>query len=473
MSGRLARLALRPNLPRRTVRLRLTLLYGGMFLVSGAALLAITYVLVVHNTKGFIFSSQNGLAGTVVGSPYGAPRSASGGQSLRVEQFGLTVHQVRVLTPQQAQAQIRQARQMKAQSDRQHNSDLHQLLIQSGIALAVMTVLSLALGWIVAGRVLRPLRTITSTARDISATNLNQRLALAGPNDELKELGDTFDALLSRLEASFRAQRQFVANASHELRTPLARQRTVAQVALADPNATAESLRQAHEQVLASGAQQERLIEALLTLTRGQAGVGERQPLDLADLTNHVLVSRRADAERRGVEVRSQLDAAAANGDPRLVERLIVNLIDNAIRHNTPEGRVEVSTATVGARAELTVANTGPVIGAEEIQQLTQPFKRLGADRIGRRDGLGLGLSIVQAIADAHHATLTMKPQMGGGLRIRASFPAIGDINRWNAHQPLHEELPRCIESRTAEGGPDASRRHRPASSDRWRSGLA
>jgi signal transduction histidine kinase len=417
----LVRLAFKQHLPRRTVRLRLTLLYGGLFLLSGAALLAITYVLVVHNTKGFIFSTPNGAAGTLIGSPRGGPR----GQPLRVEQFGPTGHRVVHLTPQQAKAQERHAAQLQAQSNRQHASDLNQLLIQSGIALAGMTVLSLALGWLVAGRVLRPLRTITSTAREISATSLHQRLALDGPDDELKELGDTFDALLARLELAFQAQRQFVANASHELRTPLARQRTLAQVALADPNATAESLRKAHERVLASGAQQGRLIEALLDLTRGQAGLDKQQPLDLAEVAEGVLLTKRSEAEQHGLVLHSQLETAATTGDSRLLERLIGNLIDNAIRHNRPGGRIEATTATTGVLAQLTVANTGNVIPDAAIEQLTQPFKRVGADRTQNADGVGLGLSIVQAIADAHRAELTITPLPDGGLRVRTSFPGI------------------------------------------------
>jgi signal transduction histidine kinase len=376
-------------------------------------------VLVVHNTKGFIFSTPKGAPGSVVG----ALKPLSGGQPVGVGQFGPTGGRVVFPTPQQAKAQQRQAAQLQAQSNRQHASDLNALLIQSGIALAGMTVLSLALGWLVAGRVLRPLRTITTAAREISATSLHQRLALDGPNDELKELGDTFDALLARLELAFRAQRQFVANASHELRTPLARQRTLAQVALADPNATAESLRKAHERVLASGDQQGRLIEALLELTRGQAGLDKQRRADLAQLTDGVLVAKRTEAEQHGLALHSHLEPAATTGDPRLLERLIVNLIDNAIRHNRPGGGIEVTTATVDSRAQLTVANAGGVIPEGAIEQLTQPFKRVGADRTRNADGVGLGLSIVQAIADAHRATLTITPLPAGGLRVQTSFP--------------------------------------------------
>jgi signal transduction histidine kinase len=406
-------LAQAPHLRSRTVRMRLTLLYGGLFLLSGAALLAITYVLVVKNTSGFIFNAQSG-SGALVTFHSGSHRPQSGTRQVTVSGKGAR------LPPKQAEAQ---AQQLQAQATQQHSAVLHQLLVQSMIALAGMSALSILLGWIVAGRVLRPLRTITTTARDISATNLHQRLALTGPRDELKELGDTIDGLLARLEAAFRAQRRFVANASHELRTPLARQRTIAQVALADPQATAQALRIAHEKVLASGAEQEQLIDALLTLARSQAGIDKPERFDLATLAQHALLTRGPEAERLGLTVYASLSTAPAAGDPRLVERLIANLIDNALRHNVPDGWVEVRTRTRAGQAFISVINTGPVIPAEAVERLLEPFKRLRPDRTGHRDGTGLGLSIVQAIADAHHAALTVHPQPDGGLRVQASFP--------------------------------------------------
>ena len=242
---RLTALAAAPGLSRRTIRMRLTLIYGGLFLICGAGLLAITYVLVSNATAGYFSSTgPNGFTvGGYVGSHGAKPR---GGPP------GLQVNGPRAvaLSPGQAQAV---AGQMQALAVSQHASELHQLLIYSGVALAIMAMMSVGFGWVMAGRVLRPLRTITAAARDISATSLHRRLALKGPDDELKELGDIFDDLLSRLEASFRSQRQFVANASHELRTPLAWQRTLVQVALADPGADAASLRAAHDRVLASG----------------------------------------------------------------------------------------------------------------------------------------------------------------------------------------------------------------------------
>jgi signal transduction histidine kinase len=412
---RLANVALKTRLPRRTVRLRLTLLYGGLFLLSGAALLAVTYVLVDHATAGFVFNGQNGTVG------FSRPRGGStpGTHSGQIPTLqtsggsgGLTTRQL-----------LAQARKLEAQAIHQHAAELHQLLLQSGIALAVMAAISIVLGWLVAGRVLRPLRTITTAAQHISATSLQERLALRGPDDELKELGDTFDGLLARLEASFHAQRQFVANASHELRTPLARQRVLSQVALADPGATAETLRAAHERVLASGAQQERIIEALLTLTRGQAGLGGREPFDLAEVVGQVLLTRRPEAGLRDLDVNAALSPAPAAGDPRLAERLVANLVDNALNHNVAHGHIGVATQTRDGQAVLTVVNSGPVVPAGEVDRLLQPFQRLGADRIGHGKGLGLGLSIVQAIAAAHGAALAVRPRPGGGLAVEVTFP--------------------------------------------------
>jgi signal transduction histidine kinase len=252
---------------------------------------------------------------------------------------------------------------------------------------------------------------------------LHRRLALDGPDDELKELGDTFDRLLARLEAAFAAQRQFATNASHELRTPLALQKTLVQVALADPDAGFASLRAACQRVLASGAHQERILEALLTLSRGQAGLDKREPFDLAALAGHVLAARQPDAQDRQLAIHTGLAPARATGDPRLAERLIANLADNALAHNTPGGWIEVVTGTRNSHAVLSVINTGPVIPAAAVDRLLQPFQRLGTQRTSHSDGLGLGLSIVQAIAHAHGATLTIRPQPGGGLHAEVSFP--------------------------------------------------
>jgi len=306
----------------------------------------------------------------------------------------------------------------------QHGADVRVLAFVSVIALVAMAALSMGLGWLVAGRVLRPLRTITGAAREISATDLHRRLALTGPDDEFKELGDTFDGLLGRLEASFVAQRQFVANASHELRTPLARLRTLAQVALADPNASVESLRAAHNRVLASEQQLEQLIDALLSLARSERGLERRQPLDLAALTGGVLDECAGEVERRGLRLNTALDPAYAQGDPQLLERLVANLIDNAIRHNLAGGGIDVSVTTTAEAAVLSVANDGLVIPVEELERLQAPFERLGTARTGPGDGHGLGLSIVRAIVAAYEAQLTISARPEGGLAVEVRFPS-------------------------------------------------
>ena len=400
----------RRRLPRRTVRLKLTLLYGALFLASGAALLAFTYVLVEHRLPVAISVQGQTTAGGSVKEFCALSGTDPGTAQLPVTGCTSLVNQER-------------------------NTELNQLLEQSAIALAIMTVVSIGLGWLVAGRVLRPLRTITTAARRISARNLHQRLALDGPDDELSELGKTFNGLLARLEGSFAAQRQFVANASHELRTPLARQRTLVEVALRDPDPTVGSLQAVCERVLATGEEQERLIEALLTLARSQRGLDRREPLDLAAVADDATAASAAGAQSRGLRVHSALTEAPALGDPRLADRLAANLVDNAVRHNVPGGWVEVVTGLRAGRGILSVANTGPVIPPEKVDMLFQPFGRL-EDRVSR-DGLGLGLSIVTAIAAAHDADLRARPLPGGGLEVEVHFPRLpdGEPTKREAHQ--------------------------------------
>jgi signal transduction histidine kinase len=459
--ARRSRLPRLPRLPRRTVRLRLTVLYGGLFLLSGAGLLAITYLLVSNRLpKGAVFLSRSGGSGTT------APNQLS--QACAPLATGLG------LAPPLPSATCESL--MQSQAAQQRAQELNQLLTESGIALAIMAVISIALGWLMAGRVLRPLRTITAAAQRISASNLHRRLALAGPDDELKELGDTFDRLLGRLAASFDAQRQFVANASHELRTPLTRQRTLLEVALGDPGATVDSLRGTCQRVLATGAEQETLIEALLTLARGERGLDRQELLDLRAVAGDVLLARHQEAQRRGLRIDAALDQAAALGDPRLTERLLGNLIDNALRHNAANGWIKVTTGTRAGRAVLAVANSGPVIPHAEVGQLFQPFHRRGGERTGGRGGertggrggcsgggaggvrggcsggsaggvrgggvrggvgfdvgvggVGLGLAIVHAIATAHDATVTARAQPAGGLEVEVRFPAPGPPDR-------------------------------------------
>jgi signal transduction histidine kinase len=298
----------------------------------------------------------------------------------------------------------------------------HQLAVGSAVALVVLVPVALAAGWFVAGRFLRPLRAITATATAISAGNLHRRLDLGEPADELTELGFILDDLFARLQASFDAQRHFVANASHELRTPLAGLRTLLEVTLADPDADAATLRSACEEALALGGHQERLVEALLALATSERGLTRRDTLDLAPLAAGVLASRRDRAARRGIDLAEHLASAATTGDPRLIESLIANLVDNAVRHNHPGGHVEITTEVVGDRATLTVTNSGPVDPDDQIRRLLQPFQRLAPDRHGRRDGYGLGLAIVNAVAQAHHAGLTIGARAEGGLAVTVRF---------------------------------------------------
>jgi signal transduction histidine kinase len=276
--------------------------------------------------------------------------------------------------------------------------------------------------WWLAGRFLRPLRTMTAAARQISATNLNRRLSLAGPEDELTELGQTLDDLFARLQASFDSQRQFVANASHELRTPLAGQRTLLQVALADPGADARALRDACEEALQLSGQQEQLIDALLALATSERGVERWESFDLARLTRDAVHNRRQDGERRGIEIDTHLDPAVVSGDASLAESLITNLLENAIRHNLTAGSVQISTATTPDGPFLRIANTGPEVPAADLDRLFQPFQRLGPARVGPAGGHGLGLAIVQAIADAHGASLTAHARPHGGLDVVVTF---------------------------------------------------
>ncbi len=401
------------RLPRGTIRLRLTLLYGALFLVSGAALLTITYVLVErqytqNGASLFISSGSVKSDGTVV-------HVTSRGGSITTP-----VALIPGTNPTGLIPGLPTPTRVRTQAKLQSSAALNQLLINSGIALGIMAVLSIWLGWVIAGRALRPLRTITNTAREISASSLHRRLALDGPDDEIKQLGNTFDELIERLETSFDAQRQFVANASHELRTPLTLERTLVEVALADPDASPAALRETLTRVLAAGEQQERLIEALLTLSRSQRGLDRNEQIDLAAKTAQTLET----LDTGDLTVTTSLGPAWTSGDPQLLERLVANLLTNAVRHNGPPGRIDVRTETRAGLALLRIENTGLAIPADQVDRLFQPFQRLDRERTNGSTGLGLGLSIVQAIATAHHATLSAGVNPGGGLRIEVGFPA-------------------------------------------------
>jgi len=276
-------------------------------------------------------------------------------------------------------------------------------------------------GWLLAGRALRPLRRIIATAKRVSGENLNERIALQGPQDELKELADTFDGMLERLQTAFASQRSFVANASHELRTPLAIMRTEIDVSLADPDATVEDLRRMGDAVRETVDRCERLIEGLLMLARSEAAIGREEPADLAALAADCITDLRARAEEARVEVQDELAPAWSRGDPALLERMIANLIDNGIRHNEPGGGLRVSTRVAGGRVRLTVANGGPRIDPAAAATLTEPFRRL--DR--GAGGFGLGLSIVRRVVEAHGGTLELIAPSEGGLVVQIELPAV------------------------------------------------
>ncbi|MEU1726858.1 HAMP domain-containing sensor histidine kinase [Nonomuraea sp. NPDC005692] len=299
---------------------------------------------------------------------------------------------------------------------------LPQLLTGSAVALILLIPVALALGWFVSDRFLRPLRAITATARTISTGSLHRRLDLGEPMDELTELGRTLDDLFARLQASFDSQRHFVANASHELRTPLAGQRTLLEVAVADPDADTDSLRSACQEALALNGDQERLVQALLALATSERGVTRWDTLDLAHIAEGVLASRRRQATERGIDLAEHLAPAVTAGDPRLIESLVANLVDNAIRHNHPDGHVKVTTQTSGTQVTLTVTNSGPVVPGDDLQRLCRPFQKLASDRHDRGDGYGLGLAIVNAVTQAHRATLTAGARPEGGLSITVRF---------------------------------------------------
>jgi signal transduction histidine kinase len=396
----------RPRLPRRTARLRLTLTCAGLFLLSGAALLATTYLLFRLIPFRAIANPKN------PGTPkQGAPGFRTSGAS------GLPSTQDQlVLRAKKAAA--------AAAAAAQYTSDLHRLLITSGIALAIVAVLALVLGWFLAGRVLRPVRAITAIARRISASNLHQRIALDGADEEFKDLGDTLDELFARLDAAFDAQQHFVANASHELRTPLTAERTLLQVALDDPYTTNEDWRATAKEVLASNGEQARLIEALLALASSEGGLGHRERIDLPAICHHVLARPGPGTFAPRLHIQTALRSAALDGDPRLIERLVANLVDNATGHNVTGGHVWVATAVTEGTAVLSVTNTGPVIPAGDVDRLFQPFQRLDPGRTHHKNGHGLGLSIVKAIATAHGATITARPRPGGGLAIDIAFPS-------------------------------------------------
>jgi signal transduction histidine kinase len=295
--------------------------------------------------------------------------------------------------------------------------DLGALAVVAGAAGAF------GVGWRTAGWVLRPLRRMTETARQVAQSHdLTERISYEGPREEVKELADVFDTMLGRLARAFDAQRKFVANASHELRTPLTINRTLVDVAVRRPDAT-DDVKRLGESLLLVNARHERLIDGLLALAEGEQAVLDRRPFDLTDVAEHVLDQAAAEAAEREVTIHRLLDPAPTTGEAVLVERLVQNLLENAIRHNHPKGEVWLSTRRRAERVELVVANTGLPVPAYEIETIFEPFRRLHGDRLRSDRGSGLGLSIVKVIAEAHGGTVTGWPREEGGLTITVELP--------------------------------------------------
>ncbi|MFF5505732.1 sensor histidine kinase [Streptomyces roseolus] len=384
---------------RPTIRIRLTLLYGGMFLIAGILLLSIIYVFtaqaVTHNLTQLPFKVVTGKV-----------QPTTSWCELPVQGTG-----------EQLNAAVSAC--LKYQQDKA----LDDLLRRSLFALLGLSVIAFAFGYAMAGRVLSPLGRITRTARQVAGSDLARRIELDGPDDELKELADTFDEMLERLERAFTAQQRFVANASHELRTPLAINRTLLEVHLSDPGAPVE-LQQLGKTLLATNERSEQLVEGLLLLARSDNQIVERKPVDLAEVAERAVDQVHAEAEAKGVEIRGRRAPVVVQGNGVLLERIALNLLQNAVRYNVPEdGWVEVTTEAQHGQAVLVVSNTGPVVPAYEIDNLFEPFRRLRQERTGSDKGVGLGLSIARSVARAHGGRISAEPREGGGLVMRVTLP--------------------------------------------------
>ncbi|WP_433893246.1 sensor histidine kinase [Streptomyces sp. CA-111067] len=385
---------------RPTIRIRLTVLYGGMFLIAGVLLLWIIYLLAAQAIR-----EGGRLPFSFVTAQIQSTNCSSlpTGSDVTIEQFkqGLNVCM-----------------------GHQRDLALNTLLKRSLLALIGLAVVAFAFGYVMAGRVLAPLGRITRTARGVVGSDLKRRIELDGPDDELKELADTFDEMLDRLERSFDAQRRFVANASHELRTPLAINRTLLEVQLSDPDSSAD-LQQLGKTLLATNERSEQLVEGLLLLARSDNALVDRKPVDLAEAASQALDQTRAEALAKGVELRGgELAPAVVQGNGVLLERIALNLVQNAVRYNVAsDGWVEVRTVVEGGHALLYVSNTGPVVPAYEVDNLFEPFRRLRTERTGSDKGVGLGLSIARSVARAHGGVIAAEPREGGGLDMRVAIP--------------------------------------------------
>ncbi|EFE66629.1 sensor histidine kinase [Streptomyces viridosporus] len=384
---------------RPTIRIRLTLLYGGMFLIAGILLLSIIYLLAAQALHD------------------------GSGQSFKVIGTNITITSETCPQLQGATDNSQLNEMLKQCNAVQRQHALDDLLSRSLGALLGLAVIAFAFGYAMAGRVLSPLGRITRTARAVAGSDLSRRIELDGPDDELKELADTFDDMLERLERAFTAQQRFVGNASHELRTPLAINRTLLEVHLSDPTAPVE-LQQLGKTLLATNERSEQLVEGLLLLARSDNQIVERKAVDLAEVASQAIDQVHAEAEATGVEIRSSSEPAVVQGNGVLLERVALNLVQNAVRYNVPEGGwVEVTTRVQHGQAVLEVSNTGPVVPAYEIDNLFEPFRRLRTERTGSDKGVGLGLSIVRSVARAHGGHVSARPREGGGLVMRFTLP--------------------------------------------------
>jgi hypothetical protein len=392
--------------------MRLALAYGALFLLCGTALLALSYFFVARfpfaATVQIISPSHVTSPGTSKAVHLTSPSNIPSSPGPKSPPPGLGVGNNSVQEALNAQ----------------HSADLHTLLVWFAVALGVMAVVSVLLGWLMAGRVLRPLRQITATAQHISEENLHQRLGLAGPSDEIIDLAGTIDGLLARLEGAFDAQRAFVANASHELRTPLAMMRTSLDVAVAKSPPISKDASVLSLKVREGLDQAERLVESFLVLARAERGViDDLTTVSLPKVIAEVLDTSASAAAVRNVGLRASLDDAEVTGSRTLIARLAANLIDNAIRYNQPGGWVHATTTTEGPTARITVENSGPVLDPADVGQLCRPFRRGGAERTGSDGGVGLGLSIVAAIAAAHRGSTELGARPKGGLRVVVKLP--------------------------------------------------
>ncbi|MFB9660300.1 sensor histidine kinase [Glycomyces mayteni] len=378
------------------LRTRLTLWYGGAFFAAGAVLIAVVYLIVRDRVAANLPAPGDSVEYLVQARA----------------QLGMSEEQLLSLIDTVVQ------RQQDA-----NDATLQGVLLGSVVALAVVGLLAVVFGALIAGRVLRPIDDITATARRVADRSLHERINLHGPNDELKRLADTFDGMLARLDRAFEGQRRFVANASHELKTPLAINRTLIEVAAAEPDAD-HRVRGLAANLLAVNERHERLIDGLLTLAESDRAPADPAPVDLADIVAHVAAQFAAEAAEAEVAVTISAAEAVVTGDAALLERLVANLIANGIRHNRPGGTLAIGTTAIEGRARLTVANTGPVVAAYEIDALFQPFRRgEGRDRVESVRGVGLGLSIVESVARVHDADVEAVPNPGGGLWMTVDFP--------------------------------------------------